>query len=243
MTKTRIWVRRIHKWLGLLIGLQVVLWLSGGVVMSLIPIEMVRGENWVIQESPSLAEHLPGFSFPLSAIPADGVDSVSAGVRNGQAVWLLRHTDGARQVLNAASGESLAELQAGEAGEIAVAAHVERPSVRSIAAVERAEGEVRGGSLPLWRVDLDDRWQSSVYVDALTGRIVATRNDLWRVYDFFWMLHIMDYGTRDDFNNNLLRSAAGVGWFIGMSGLWMLFYSFRRRDFSLFDRLMGKLRS
>ena len=99
--------------------------------------------------------------------------------------------------------------------------------------VERAEGEIRGAKLPLWRVELDDRWQSRVYVDATTGNIAAVRNNLWGVYDFFWMLHIMDYGAREDFNNNLLRSAAGVGWFIGFSGIWMLFYSFRRSDFRL----------
>ena len=113
----------------------------------------------------------------------------------------------------------------------------------AVAAVEKAEGEIRGATLPLWRVDLDDRWQSSVYVDPVTGRIVAARNTLWRIYDFFWMLHIMDYDTRDDFNNNLLRSASGVGWFIGLSGLWMLFYSFRRRDFVLLDKAVEKLRS
>ena len=243
MSNTRIWIRRVHKWLGLLIGLQVVLWLSGGVVMSLIPIDMVRGESWVAQQPAELSEHLPDFDFPLSRIPGENVLAASAGVRNGQAVWLHRYADGSRHVLDGTSGMRLPELEAGEAGAIAVAAHVASPAILAVAAVEKAEGEIRGATLPLWRVDLDDRWQSSVYVDPVTGRIVAARNTLWRIYDFFWMLHIMDYDTRDDFNNNLLRSASGVGWFIGLSGLWMLFYSFRRRDFVLLDKAVEKLRS
>jgi uncharacterized iron-regulated membrane protein len=72
-----------------------------------------------------------------------------------------------------------------------------------------------------------------VYIDAVTGEVVARRNDLWRFYDFFWMLHIMDYGAREDFNNNLLRSSAALGWFFALSGIWLLFYSFRRSDFRI----------
>jgi hypothetical protein len=120
-------------------------------------------------------------------------------------------------------------LDATQAASLARGAHADAPQVLAVQKVERAAGEIRGAILPVWRVELDDRWHSRVYVDAVTGQIAAVRNDLWRVYDFFWMLHIMDYKGREDFNNNLLRSAAGVGWFIGLSGIWMLFYSFRRR--------------
>lgn len=39
----------------------------------------------------------------------------------------------------------------------------------------------------------------------------------------------MDYDTRDDVNNNLLRVAAGTGLVFALSGAWLVFYSFRRR--------------
>ena len=38
-----------------------------------------------------------------------------------------------------------------------------------------------------------------------TGELVTRRHELWRVFDFVWMLHIMDYDTREDVNNPLLR--------------------------------------
>jgi hypothetical protein len=239
MIKTRIWLRRIHKWLGLLIGLQVLLWLSGGVVMSLIPIDMVRGADQVKQDMETLPEQLSGFSVPLSQFSAHGVISARPGLRLGLPVWFLQHSDSSQRVVDATSGVDLPALDETEAADIARGAHADMPAVLAVAQVERADGEIRGARLPLWRVDLDDSWRSRVYVDPITGRIAAVRNDLWRVYDFFWMLHIMDYGAREDFNNNLLRSAAGVGWFIGLTGLWMLFYSFRRSDFGL-KRKLGK---
>ncbi len=233
MNKSRIWVRRIHKWLGLLIGLQVVLWLSGGVVMSLIPIDMVRGEEWIRLDVEPLSEHMSGFRVPLSRFSGQQVNSARPGIRLGHPVWFLQLADHSQRVVDAASGADLPVLDATQAASLARNAHADAPKVLTVANVEHPEGEIRGAKLPLWRVELDDRWQSRVYVDATTGSITAVRNDLWRVYDFFWMLHIMDYGAREDFNNNLLRSAAGVGWFIGLSGIWMLFYSFRRSDFGL----------
>mgnify|MGYP003339799900 CR=1 FL=1 len=39
------------------------------------------------------------------------------------------------------------------------------------------------------------------------GEIVSRRHALWRVFDFAWMLHIMDYEARTNVNNPLLRIA------------------------------------
>ena len=51
---------------------------------------------------------------------------------------------------------------------------------------------------------------------------------LWRVFDFVWMLHIMDYDERDDFNHPLLLITAGTALLFVFTGLWMLVLPFRR---------------
>ena len=89
--------------------------------------------------------------------------------------------------------------------------------------------ELQARSLPLWRIDFDDRWNSSFYIDPYTGEFTTRRHTLWRVFDFLWMLHVMDYDTRDDINNSLLRVFSVFGLSLGLSGVWLLFYSFRRK--------------
>ena len=42
----------IHKWIGVVIGIQVLLWVAGGLVMSAFPIELVRGETRSAQGEP-----------------------------------------------------------------------------------------------------------------------------------------------------------------------------------------------
>jgi hypothetical protein len=42
------------------------------------------------------------------------------------------------------------------------------------------------------------------------------------------MLHVMDYGyERDDVNNSLLRITSGLTLILGLTGIVLLFYSFR----------------
>jgi len=55
-------------------------------------------------------------------------------------------------------------------------------------------------------------------VAADNGDLVTRRNRLWRIYDFAWMLHIMDYREREDFNHPLLVSASFLALLVVLSG-------------------------
>lgn len=52
--------------------------------------------------------------------------------------------------------------------------------------------------------------------------MLARRNRIWRLYDFFWMLHIMDYDERENFNNPLIRAFAATGLLFALSGLFLV---------------------
>jgi len=43
--KLKKFMRKAHKWLGLIIGLQVLFWVAGGLIMSSFPIERVHGDH------------------------------------------------------------------------------------------------------------------------------------------------------------------------------------------------------
>jgi hypothetical protein len=75
------------------------------------------------------------------------------------------------------------------------------------------------GTLPVWQIQFHDPGNSRIYVHALTGKVVARRNDIWRLYDFLWSLHIMDYRTREDFNHPLLIGAALAAFCLCLTGL------------------------
>ncbi|MDI6624291.1 MAG: hypothetical protein QME55_06140, partial [Brevundimonas sp.] len=41
------WSSQVHKWLALIVGVQVLFWVGGGMLMTMMPIETVRSEHRV----------------------------------------------------------------------------------------------------------------------------------------------------------------------------------------------------
>jgi len=126
--------------------------------------------------------------------------------------------------LDARTGER-APVQQVEAEEIARRDQPGRPVVLSSQLITgQPPIEYRGRPLPAWRIVLGDGAGMVIYVDAETGEVTARRNNLWRIYDFLWSLHIMDYRERESFNHPLLIAAALVGLLTVISGatLWTL---------------------
>ncbi len=99
--------------------------------------------------------------------------------------------------------------------------------------------EIQTRRLPLWRVDFADRFSTSFYIDPYTGALATRRHQYWRIFDFLWMLHIMDYSDREDFNNPLIIFVALIAIWLGISGFILLFGTFNRHDF-YFLNLMRK---
>ena len=66
---------------------------------------------------------------------------------------------------------------------------------------------VRDHEPPIWQVDFADDDASTHDVSVTTGALLERRNDTWRGWDFFWMLHKMDYSDRTSFNHPLIITA------------------------------------
>jgi PepSY-associated TM region len=124
--------------------------------------------------------------------------------------------------VDAETGAVLSPLDRDTAVAIARADRAGSPEIREAVLIERdPPSEYREGALPAWRVDIDDDENTHIYVSTSTGRITARRNDAWRRFDFFWMLHTMDYRGRDDFNHPLLIVAAAAAVVTLASGFWL----------------------
>jgi Na+-transporting NADH:ubiquinone oxidoreductase subunit NqrF len=83
---------------------------------------------------------------------------------------------------------------------------------------------------PVWSVRFDDPRETTLYFSAADGRFVAARNDTWRLFDVFWMLHTMDYRGRDNFNNPLVIFAGTGALWLALSGFILLFRAFRAQE-------------
>jgi hypothetical protein len=102
------WSVRLHKWISLAVGLQVLLWVLGGLVMTVLPIGIVRGEHHA-PPPPSAGLSVAGL-VPLSeAVRVAGFDPVKAELRQTPrgAVWVLSRSKGEPVVLDAGTARPL----------------------------------------------------------------------------------------------------------------------------------------
>jgi uncharacterized iron-regulated membrane protein len=228
---TQVQLRTWHKWLGLVLGLQVAIWCLSGLYMVSFDINFIRGAPLVREHSATLSStvRLAPFNAIASRYESVTTATLRAMPDSRQPVYEL--TTGAGRILvDAASGAQLSPLPQARIESLARLYYAGEGEIKRMELLEAAPVEIRGRDLPIWRIDFDDALATSFYLDPRTGTLVTRRHRFWRLFDAFWMLHIMDYGyERDDMNNLLLRFASAAGVVFGLTGLWLLFFSFRRR--------------
>lgn len=222
------WSLQLHKWIALVVGIQVLAWVLGGVVMTVIPIERVRGEHRVAERR---AEPLAfdGLMSVSQAAQAAGVAPVEALLKTTPRgpVWALKDADGKTTVVDAIAADPLPRLSPAEARRLARTAYAGDGRPVSVRYLPQAPQET-GREGPLWRVDFDDAERTSFYLAPDTGEVVSRRSAVWRFYDFFWRLHIMDLESGEDFNHPLVIAASLLTLAVVITGFVLLWIRLAR---------------
>jgi uncharacterized iron-regulated membrane protein len=222
------WVRRAHKWIGLVIGVQALLWMISGLYMVVVPLEVIHGDHLAHVSSTPLKSTGSRIEQAKLAAAFPGITSIKLKNMLGKEVYEIKQGKQAALV-DANNGKKISPLDRETIKALADDAYVGEGSIRGIEWVVKAPQEVGARPVPLWAVHYEEIGDTTLYFSPHTGDLVARRHNLWRWFDFLWMFHIMDYQERDNVNNLLLRIASVTGLVFALSGAWLLLYSFKRR--------------
>jgi len=209
-------VRKTHKYLSILISIQLLLRTISGIYFAFNQIELVRGEQYRLPQV---------FSIDLSKINLvlDSVKNIQVARRFGEEILIVRKEAGT-EYLNL-EGVALEKLSREEAKSIVSSVTSLTPlAVEEINDPEPGS-EYRGRNLPLFKVVTQDQENDeiNVYVDAISGQVVAIRSQQWRLWDLMWGLHIMDWETRDEINNWLLKLFSVLALISSLTGVFIFF--------------------
>jgi hypothetical protein len=224
--------QKLHKWLGLIVGLQLCIWTLSGFYMVVVDIDIIHGDHLVKNNEPALislrsANLTDGFTLLAKTNPDASAISLTSLL--GQTSYLLE-SNGERIPIDANSGQPSSPINARRAESLAQQYYTGTSNIiRSVLIETNPPPELGGRSLPIWRVDFDDLWQTTFYISPVTGELITRRHALWRVFDFAWMLHIMDYDEREDVNNWILRIVSSLGFLLVVSGVWYLYFRLNLR--------------
>jgi hypothetical protein len=239
------YIRRSHRYLGLLLGIQFLLWTIGGLYFSWNDIDEVHGD-FQKKRIPLLSSsiQLVSPSIVLDSIKkvhqVDSLVSIQLIDILGKPYYQVRcisamhemssHTDHhelMNHLADAQSGALRSPLSEQEAIEVAKRHFADEAKVISVQKVDsiHPHHEYRSGELPAYAITFEHPTNTTVYVATELGTVQKFRNNKWRVFDFLWMMHTMDYEGRDNFGNLLLRVFSVFGLITVLSGFLLFIIS------------------
>ncbi len=232
-------IRRTHRYLGVLLGIQFFLWTVGGLYFSWSNMDEIHGD---FQKKPP-----PQYRTDLAFVsPSVVLQNLKATLKMdsmlnialidvlGKPTYRLEFLHGGHhkmyQLADAQTGVLRDPLSIEEATALAKQQYNGEPKVKSVELLKEVNGhhEYRENPLPALAVTFEKPMSTTVYIALEMGVVTKYRNDKWRIFDFLYMLHTMDYQTRDNFGNWLLRAFSIFGLVTVLSGFTLYFISSKR---------------
>ena len=233
-------LRRIHKWIGLILGLQFLIWTFSGAMMAVLDMDTVAGGKAIAAASQTLPVESTAWPRVQTVLGGEPVTAVAVRALLDRPVLEVATRKGVK-LFDAADGRQIL-VDAALARDVAQRGYTGSGAVRRVQSLAKLELAVREHALPIWRVDFADEANSSFYVSGVTGKLLERRNDTWRTWDFFWMLHNMDYVNRTSFNHPLIVVFAfGIVW-LAITGFWLLFRTMWKPDLRRLGRFWWRRR-
>lgn len=223
--------------MGVLLGIQFLFWTLGGLYFSWSNMDEIHGDHQKADIRPISGNiELSDIAVVLQKLKAKDTVNYIFDTRlvqildkpTYQIIYSQEHDWGKRvQLADAVSGELREGLTKEEAVKVAENALSVSANVKSVEYLTSTNGhhEYREQPLPAFAVTFDLPSNTTVYVASEFGTVQKFRNNKWRVFDFLWMMHTMDYQARDNLSNWLLRAFSVAGLLTIISGFALFFIS------------------
>ena len=232
-----IWIRKIHKWASLLVGLQVIIWVVSGLVFNVIDHQKARGNTYrqALTPTVSLNVNLIPVEHLLNAYP-NTIELNQTSILSKpyylltQQQGLYRHFSNNYHIVNAVTGQ-LTLVDKPLAIAIAKASYNGPGDITSATLITPPIADFIKHKNPSWQVNFNDKLATSVYVEQGSGRVIGHSNSDKRFADFFYMLHFMDYGSAGNFNTVQIKLFAFITLWLTLTGLIWTIHLLRKGNY------------
>ena len=219
--KTALKIRKAHRYLGLFIGIQFLMWTISGMYFSWTDIDEIHGDYF----KKDVTERA-SFKNLISTSELENEQNIKflelLEIDNEPYFWINNE-----HLFNAISGkkkDGVTEEEAINIAERYMLADLEFDQIQRIQTVGNHH-EYRGRPLPAYEISYKNSENLKAYVAIENGAFQTVRHRDWRWFDFLWMTHTMDYQGRDNFNTIVLRTFSLLGLITVLSGFLLWFTS------------------
>ena len=217
---TSLKIRKIHRYLGLFLGIQFLIWTISGLYFSWTNIDEIHGDH--LRKAEFKPKTFNNLISPSGLEISEGIKTIELRDINGVPhYWVNKQS-----LYNALDGNLKKGITKEEALYVAKNHMKNDLEVASIEQINEAgkHHEYREKLLPAYVVTYKADGNIKAYVSVNDAQFQTVRHQAWRWFDFLWMTHTMDYEGRDNFNTIVLRVFSLLGLITVLSGflLWYI---------------------
>ncbi|MGI5309797.1 2Fe-2S iron-sulfur cluster-binding protein [Rheinheimera sp. WS51] len=260
-------VKKIHKWSSVIVGIQLMVWLGSGMYFNFMDHTKAAGNTYKSNKITAVDWQqlkLKGLELkePKMVLQQQLASNSLALIELvGKPYYLLNHQRGLydnfvnkHSVVDAITGEPVI-IDNSFAESLAAQSYTGPGQIVSTTLMQPPIADLLKQKNAVWQVNYSDDINTSVYIEADSGRIAGHSDDDKRLADFFLKLHFMDYANEGSFNNEfmmffafltLFLSGTGLIWTIDLAlrGQYKIKWFARKTTVKLFDsnqKSMGQL--
>ena len=217
---TALKIRKAHRYLGLFIGIQFLMWTISGLYFSWTDIDDIHGDQFKKEKLKQTSfNNLLGAAQLNLERPIQNLELLEIA---GEPYYWINE----EYLYNAVSGikkNGITEQEAIKVAERYMLSDLKIDKIQRIESVSDHH-EYRGRPLPAYEISYKTDENLKAYVAIENGAFQTVRHRDWRWFDFLWMTHTMDYQGRDNFNTIVLRAFSLLGLITVLSGF-LLWYT------------------
>jgi len=228
-------IRKAHRYIGLIIAIQLLAWTLGGIWFAWNDIDKIHGDH--LRDTKKATALIPKVSVQKAIeILTDfkSLNSITVIQVLSTPVYRISYQTNKSTneitMVDGSTGELVPEITQKQAIEISQGVAGFQAKILSIELITATDAhhEYRSKPAPAWAITYDYPESPTFYVSTQLGTVTAVRHTSWRIFDFLWMLHTMDYQTRDDFGNWLIKIFSLIALITAVSGIVLFVISSRK---------------
>lgn len=209
-----IFIHGFHRYAGLLVSLQILVWSLGGFFMAY----WSFGDLYAQVPQPAIVWQAVKLSpQQIPALFKKPIQSVALISLAGSPLYLVSFANETDQLVDQ-SGQKLSPLSLEWARRLAMFHYTGEGQLKDLQLLATSSGNYVS-STPIYRAQFDDAQQSELYLDPNTGELLARRKALWFWYQWMWQFHLMKYTPSPLLNRLLLFAFAGLSFLVSATGL------------------------
>lgn len=251
----------VHKWISLLVGAQLLIWLVTGLYFNLMDAEKASGNELRAAKPSHLAikETNRRDAFFLKMLPVKELaleersSHPTEPLKKIELVWVLEHPyyhvisrqgphayqPRSSLLFDAVSGDRTA-LTPAQIAQIAESSYTGDSALGRPELLQPPFSDYAAQQNPMWKVSANDKNNTAIYLDSVTGQVIKHVNDDARLKALMFKLHFMDYGlhfmdydSTGGFNHGLVIVFAISALMLSVLGVMLLVQRYQQGNFSL----------